>query len=681
MKMATLDAPEPVNLVRSIFLCNVFNFFLSASKACLFPFLTIYLKRLGLSASQTGWIIGAKTLVGLVFAPLWSKCAVRCGRRRCVLMFSIFVMAATYLSLTAVPSMDEEAFAAQCASTKSNSNFSHLADNISQLTSAKPPLTSVKPAETFSNLSNATTVNSKGNNTSHDSNVTVSVNIVPTPVANASDLDTAEHKISKPENLDETTTVANSDLEKVETKTAGPEQVDIDKIENVMRQILINVGMPKKKLEDLDQDKLMELISELEKTKEGKKLLDDALEQLPEDDVDILANLGQRKKRAAELDPDSSSKSDKEDATESTLRTFGQKLMHQWSEIREHIHNTENEMFVVILVILMVGESFSSPVEKIADDGWFEFLESIDDMEKYGMQRIWTTFAYILFPIIVTLIVDNTNCLFGMSINPFMLHFYLFAGFLGLTFLIAFFYPMVTSEKYKYASKVMKGMRVICCNTRGFVFTVTLLIMGVIYASYYNFLFWLLFDMGSKEITFGVCLMMAALAEIPMLLFNDSLIKKVGNGGVISLSVLFLSARCLYYSFLPTPWAVIPAELTHAFTHTAMWWAVLSSPSFNTSPALSRSIRSILSSVYFGFGFALGSVLSGVIYESYGPAILFQAGAVLSIGWFPVLCLSVRCCKEKDRSHVKYTRLLNSDDASDSDSIEDDWLEQALKDR
>lgn len=668
MKMATLDAPEPVNLVRSIFLCNLFNFMLTASKACLFPFLTIYLKRLGLSAMQTGWIIGAKTLVGLVFAPLWSKCAVRCGRRRCVLMFSIFVMAATYLSLTAVPSIDEEAFAAQCAGENTDFNVSHLADTISKQTTANPALSSTK-----SHPLNVTTPNPGNKSESIGSNTTViSDNTFTTPNTKKLDQDIKTTGA---------TIAASTGLNSLTTGAAVSEQGKKENIKDVLRQILLNVGMSEEELDNVNEKEMMDLIDALEKTDTGKKLLGEALEDLPPEAEEALSNMGIRKKRAVGLDPDTNKGSDKDDDSDSTWRSFRNKLIKQLDEFREHIRKTENEMFVVILVILMVGECISCPVEKIADDGWFEFLESIDDMEKYGMQRIWSTFAYILLPIMVTLIVDNTNCLFGMSIHPFMLHFYLFGGFLGLTLLLAFFYPMVTSEKYKYASKVMKGMRVVCCNMRSFVFTVTLLIMGVIHASYYNFLYWLLFDMGSKEITFGVCLMIAALAEIPMLLFNDSLIKKIGNGGVVSLSVLFLSARCLYYSFLPTPWAVIPAEVTHAFTHTAMWWAVLSSPSFNTSPALSRSIRSILSSVYFGFGFAFGSVISGAIYETYGPAILFQAGAVLSIGWFPVLCLSVRCCKEKDRSHVKYTRLLNSDDASDSDSMEDDWLEQALKDR
>ncbi|XP_060587667.1 major facilitator superfamily domain-containing protein 6-like protein B [Ruditapes philippinarum] len=675
MKMATLDAPAPVNLVRSIFLCNLFNFLLAASKACLIPFLTIYLKRLGLSATQTGLAIGTKTLVGLVFAPLWSKCSVRCGRRRCVLMFSILIMSTTYLSLTAVPSMDDEAFALQCASTKSETiNVSQIADKVDKQTTAKPAITSVTlyPNASFEKTG-ASVATPVANN--------VSFETVTNPVSGESNAsEKVGNTVTEAKDID--TTVASFKSTTVEPTNAEETSDDDEKIEQLLREILEAVGVRERKLQELDENEMMKLITDLISTDAGLKLFNKAIKTLPVEDQELLGGLSTRRKRAADDDEAANTDKETDESTESSFQAFKETLAKKFSEIREHIRVTENEMFVVVLVILMIGESLCCPIEKIADDGWFEFLESIDDMEKYGMQRIWSTFAYILVPVIVALIIDNTNCLFGLSVHPFMLHFYLFAGFLGLTFLVAFFYPMVTSEKYKYASKVMKGVRVVCCNMRNLMFTITLLIMGIIYASYYNFLFWLLFDMGSKEITFGVCIMIAALSEIPMLLFNDKLIKKIGSGGVVTLSLLILSARCLYYSFLPTPWAVIPAEVTHAFTHTAMWWAVLSSPSFNTSPALSRSIRSILSSVYFGLGFAFGSVISGVIYDTYGPAVLFQAGSVLSVGWFPILCLGVRCCKEKDRSHVKYTRLLNSDDASDdSDSVEDDWLEHALKDR
>lgn len=656
--MAVMENHPPVNLIRSIFLCNIFNFFLAAGKACLIPFLTLYFKKLGLTASQTGLIIGSKTFVGLVFAPLWSRCAVRCGKRRLVLMFSLLVMSCTYLTLTAVPSFNENAFQSRCEALPTF-NESQWTSNITPF----PQNHSNSAAKPNQNTSNTEY---------HDIPLTTVTHpkVTESPVK---DIENPTPTTKAPTSSVQTTATSRPTQQSSEATIAPPVKYSVE-FEDMLRQLLLNLGMQETAVNKLTVEDMSDMITELMNKKQGQILLEKAIGKLSPDQILLLSDLTSTRKRR------SAPKQTEETDDNSSWGVFKKKLFTQMHDFRSHLIETEYHMFIVVMVILMVGESFCCPIEKLADDGWFEFLESIDDMEKYGMQRIWTTFAYILFPVIVTLSVDNTNCLFGQTTHPFMLHFYLFGAMIGVTFLLAIFFPMTTMEKYRYANKVGKGMRTVCCSARSLLMMLTLLIMGMVYAGHYNFLFWLLDDMGSQELTMGICLGLAALSEIPMLLFNEKLIQKIGNGGLVALSLLFASARCLYYSFLTTPWAVLPAELSHMFTHTALWWAVLSSPSFNTSPALTRSIRSILSSVYFGLGFGIGSVVSGFVYELYGAAILFQAGAVLAVGWFPVLGIGIRCCREPNKSQVKYTRLLTSDDASDTDS-EDDWLEQALKDR
>jgi MFS family permease len=104
-----MDATEPVNLMKSVFVCNTFHFLYAASKACLFPFLTLYLRLLGLTATQTGIIIGGKTISAFVFAPLWAMISARFRKRRLVLMFSILMMATTYLGLTLIMNVNKAA--------------------------------------------------------------------------------------------------------------------------------------------------------------------------------------------------------------------------------------------------------------------------------------------------------------------------------------------------------------------------------------------------------------------------------------------------------------------------------------------------------------------------------------------------------------------------------------------
>ena len=66
-----------LDIVRSSKLVHAFYFFYYGGCACIFPFLSLFLGQLGLSASQVGVILGSKYLVWNFMAPLLVLLAVR----------------------------------------------------------------------------------------------------------------------------------------------------------------------------------------------------------------------------------------------------------------------------------------------------------------------------------------------------------------------------------------------------------------------------------------------------------------------------------------------------------------------------------------------------------------------------------------------------------------------------
>lgn len=558
-------------------------------------------------------------------------------------MLSIFMLAATYLSLTLIPSLTIDPTEPCADETLSNdsklqtqiSNFilnDQASDNANR---SQPSLGEI--------TSTASTAQSHTGETSLKTTA-VSQQTAFTNVSTQSG--------TLPVTL-------KSSVAPPVITTSGINQ---DELKQLLQSILQELGMPYKDVQSMSPDDLIELVLDLLEEPRGKAALS---KYIPADQMNEFQKL---------LESFSGSKTsrDKRDLSK-TWKVLKDKLY----EIQEEIKAAKYHMFVIVLVLLLVGELFCSPVEKVTDDAWFEFLESIDDLEKYGKHRIWSSIAYILFPLTTTLIVDHTGCLFNLKINHFMVHFYMFGGLLGITFLLGFFFPMSQSVKQKYVSKVGRGFRIVCCNFCNFVYVITLILMGMAYATYNNYLFWLLQDLGSKEITMGLCVMIGSLSELPMLFFSDKFVKKLGSSGVATISLMCLSVRVLIYSFLTSPWVVLPAEVTHAFTHTALWWAVLSQPAFNVTPFVARSVRSILSSMYFGVGFATGSMASGYVYDNYGGFYLFRGTAIIVAAWIPFFFLIQRFFKRDNPSRVKYTRLLQGE--NDDDEVDDDWLEEALK--
>lgn len=645
-------SPDTLDIGRSVLVCNVFVFLFSAAKSSLFPFLPLYLRYLGFSASQTGLIIGGKTCSALIMAPLWARCAGKRNKRKLVLMFSILMLAAVYLSLTLIPTIKVDGRPlGGCEGP----------DSLNWTASKQTPPTSPIPSTTEqgssvsrnapSSISSQKSTNGLGEEENVPSNVSVShANSVSTVSSTTPFMPT---------------TTTSSRQEVANEATEIPVKLP-DAVLRAAQKAVNGLGMSISDLSKMTPKKIKLLLQSIP---EGKQLYG-IVKPLSPQEITLMFKL---------LNTELGNNRRKRD-TKDTWAKFKSKVSYFTDKVLENILTLRKQLFLTVLGILIVGEIFCSPVEKVADDSWYDFLDEVDDLEKYGRQRLLTSFAFVIFPILTTLLVDFTPCSLGSSLNHQSIHFYMFGGCLGLTFVVAMFYPIPTPGKRKYISKVIKGCRVLCCNGRNLLFIITLFIMGVIYSSS-NYLFWVVQDLGGKELPMGVAVAVAAFSEFPMLIFSDRLVKKLSHSGVIALAMAFLAVRQLYYSFLWTNWAVVPIEVLHSVTHTAMWWAMLSNPDFAISTPVDRSIRSILSSLYFGVGYGAGSFMFGFVFEEFGHVILYRGAAIVIASWMILFVIINRCIPTKTR--IRYAKLLQAEDGNLSDSSNDfqeDWLEKALQD-
>lgn len=663
-----------VNITKASTICNIFYVFLSAAKASLLPFLTLFFRLVGLSAWETGVVMAAKTLTSFVWAPLWARCAVTYNKRRLVLIFSIFMMGIMYLSF--IPVYYKVGTLPACAQQNLNGS---LQGNISAPTLQKgtqdeghsnrwhsqlPPVSNTTTASKF-----PTTVRGGLNKTFPSYTLSTPVSV--TRERNEASNDTHFSFPTEPTQMafhrsgpGPQVPVPGSEGSQ---QLHGPTHVLTEEERVLLNDIdkrLESKGYTLQEIEDIPPEDMVEIIRKLK----------------PEENLTTisgLVNLIKSAKASAAQKPQEPDSYLHSRHARNLNITLWNTMKERFSILALGLEQKKLILFLVILLIVIFGEFFSSPIEKIADDAWFDFLERIDDMEKYGQQRYWGSFAFALVPIVVTMLVDYTPCEV-LHLHHFLLHFHIFGIFIIFTFATAFYFPMPPPLKQKYVSKVLKGFRIICCECRGFLFIFTLFIAGMLYASFNNFLFWHLQDLGASELTLGLCVSVAAFAETPMLLLSGKLVRKIGNVWVVALALLVLSLRLLYYGFLWTPWAVLPMELSNSFTHTALWYAILSYSEFNVAPATDRSIRSILSSFYFGLGFAAGSALSGLVFSIYGASVLYWGGSVVAAVWCVIYSIIQRCLPKKEK--VKYIRLLRKEENDSSDG-EDDWLEMALKDQ
>ncbi|NXV36665.1 MF6LB protein, partial [Rissa tridactyla] len=94
---------EQWDVGRALALSGLFRLLQGAGRACAAPFLTLYLRHLGLSAPLVGVVAGAKHLAAALWAPLCSRCPRGRRKRRLLVASSLLGSAGASLLLTLIP--------------------------------------------------------------------------------------------------------------------------------------------------------------------------------------------------------------------------------------------------------------------------------------------------------------------------------------------------------------------------------------------------------------------------------------------------------------------------------------------------------------------------------------------------------------------------------------------------
>ncbi|KAG7216177.1 hypothetical protein INR49_029025 [Caranx melampygus] len=131
---------KQIDIKRALALSATFNFLYCCTKACLLPFLTLYLRQQGLTPAMTGIIMGAKNLITLVWSPAASLLSKHYNKRRVVIVSSLVCSAAVVSLMLLIPPTDVHTQSSSCNWTnQSSSPVQSLGDG--PLTSSVQPTT------------------------------------------------------------------------------------------------------------------------------------------------------------------------------------------------------------------------------------------------------------------------------------------------------------------------------------------------------------------------------------------------------------------------------------------------------------------------------------------------------------------------------------------------------------
>ncbi|NXJ81807.1 MF6LB protein, partial [Trogon melanurus] len=109
---------EQWDVGRALALSGLFRLLQGAGRACAGPFLTLYLRHLGLPAPLVGVVVGAKHLAAALWAPFCSRCPRGRRKRRLLIAGSLLGSAGASLLLTGIPPVSGAAGLEACNASR-----------------------------------------------------------------------------------------------------------------------------------------------------------------------------------------------------------------------------------------------------------------------------------------------------------------------------------------------------------------------------------------------------------------------------------------------------------------------------------------------------------------------------------------------------------------------------------
>ncbi|XP_074016433.1 major facilitator superfamily domain-containing protein 6-like [Numenius arquata] len=640
---------EQWDVGRALALSGLFRLLQGAGRACAAPFLTLYLRHLGLPAPLVGVVAGAKHLAAALWAPLCSRCPRGRRKRRLLVASSLLGSAGASLLLTLIPPADGDAGYKYC-------NASQLPGDRGAATTVPSPGTSSHGVLSTSAVTNGKAVTKENVKTTADVLI-ASRKPTLTSAAFQGLLGLTDALEKKGQGIGEGDIKTNGYLDGPSGWTMSVEAVNRETREP---EKLASYRPPLRGLEK-EMSSLGSAAIDLADNAEESLYATESSELFLFKTT--LPTVGGAYVPGNHLDH----RKDSQDVSFGVVQNFFQDREHQ--------------VFLMVLGAVVLWELLATSLEWTVDESLYEYLDFVDATDRYGKLWIWSYLGASVGACSIAVFVDQLNCFLSRTITRLTVHFYGYALLITLSLLVSVFFPVHVPKRTDRVNKTAKALALLWSDGRAILYAITVFLTGAAGSTVHNFLFWQMQDQGSSELYMGLSVAVGLLAEILLYFFKGRLLRTFSSSKIVAVSLSLLAVQLLCYSFLWTVWSVLLIQLLSAFSSGALWWVVNMAVDDLATPGMDRSLHALLQGLCYGGGASLGSFAGGFVVKHFGLAILYRACCVCLVLWlFLFLIVQSKLPRQKK---INYSRLLAADSSDMSDSDEEnerDWLVKAMKD-
>lgn len=284
--------------------------------------------------------------------------------------------------------------------------------------------------------------------------------------------------------------------------------------------------------------------------------------------------------------------------------------------------------YYLLVSFVLAYACFVAPIIPLLDSAALEVARIHG--HAYGEIRVGGTIGWII-----------SVWLVGILIETFDMHwlFYAYSAFMGVTLIFSFFQP---PRRESLRSPLWKNLSLLITNPSIIFFLSSTFLVAVGTGAVQNFFSLYLDGIGAGEGIIGLAWALAALSEVPVMIYSGSLMRRIGAAGLLKIAFGMYALRWLLFSFIKSPGWALAVQLLHGLSFAAFLTAGVTYLNERTPEGLSTTAQAIFNVVSFGLASVAGALIGGYIYDTLGMAALFRIFSLVTVAGLLLFWLTAR---------------------------------------
>lgn len=271
---------------------------------------------------------------------------------------------------------------------------------------------------------------------------------------------------------------------------------------------------------------------------------------------------------------------------------------------------------LLLLVVAMIF--FRSPAPALVDSAVMDMIGRTG--ASYGRQRLFGSIGFVVFSY------GLGQLLTTRQLDPiFWLHGLLLA--VGCTILAL----MLPIERLRERADLLTGLQHLWRQPGYPGFLTMNVLMGAGAATFFGFIGLHVLALGGTEAQVGMVYALNAVTEIPVMFAGAAILARFRSSHLILAGLIGFAGVYSVMALATTPTLILLAVPLLGVLYGGFWMAVVTYAAQAAPSGMRATGQALIGAAQAGLGWALGSVIGGVLWQGFGGAAVLWAAAALML--------------------------------------------------